>query len=631
MVEIQRFNGSGQVVLTATTSNAKTIYIKKAYDGFGNEVFKSYPSSSSNPTKGIVNTYDDFGRVVTVNNNGAQSTYCYQYCADLTGAVATVTDADGVSILKYYALGDFNIGILTSYQQQGNDGSSLSYSISYDANLLKPTIATLGRSKQTYTYNSDGLVQTAYDSDYADSTKKSIYEYDAAGRVKKLTNPDGSVEDLTYDLNHADLISTRVKNDEVVSYAYTAAGRLRSASHTDSTLIFDLDNYGRTTQIKQSISGAPSKNYTVIYGYNNLSQVTKITYPNGKSVDLSGRNGFGEVNSIPGLIQSISYDVWHQPKLITANDDVVWSYSYDVDGKPKSLNYQAIGSCQLSLTYVYDELRRIKTIDDGCNSSLYDAVLERYGTGQLKKADLSQGIYEYSYSGDDIATVKISGKQAGVNNSNYTYNYLSGTSRLQSITGSGYGAFTYDALNRVKNDGVRTLTYDALGRVKQAGTEQFYYAPNNLRVRAVRSNETTDYMYGQDGELLYEVNLTTGLAKSYVYAGGILLATLESYPDSDTDRDGLNDVEEQEAGLDTDTPDAFRDGDDDGLPDYLEKYLGLNPDNEDSDGDGYSDGYEFEKLGLLAALKANIFPGEPQPGRNEAIIPILGLLLDDES
>lgn len=365
-----------------------------------------------------------------------------------------------------------------------------------------------------------------------------------------------------------------------------------------------------------------------------MSQITSITYPNNKVVDLSNQDQFGEISTIPNVIKSITYNDWHQPKLVTANDDVNWSYDYEVDGKIKSLTYKGINdSCQLSLGYGYDTLRRLKTITDGCGNS-YRATQERYGTGQLKKATLSQGVYEYTYTGDDIDTVKITGKQTGVNHRDYTYNYVTNTSKVNSITGSEYNAFTYDLFNRVKHDGVRGFDYDAFGRVKLAGTDKFYYTPDNLRVRAVRDGSMTDYVYGIDGELLYEVDLTanTGIAKSSVYASGQLLATLESFPNTDSDDDGLTDAEELELGLNPNVPDAFRDADDDGLPDYLERYLGLDPDNADTDGDGFSDGYEYDTLGLLAALRADKFPDEPEPPRDNSgvMVPIIDLLLSDD-
>ncbi len=129
---------------------------------------------------------------------------------------------------------------------------------------------------------------------------------------------------------------------------------------------------------------------------------------------------------------------------------------------------------------------------------------------------------------------------------------------------------------------------------------------------------------------MYEVDLDTQLAKNHVYVAGQLVASLESYPNTDTDGDGIPNAEELEYGLDPTKADSSLDSDKDLLPDYLERYLGLDPYKEDTDGDGFRDGYEYNTLGLEAALKPTIKPTEPEPLPNKAwLAPILSLLLDD--
>lgn len=632
MVSTQNYDGDGNLISIQQKLGNRSIYTARSYDAFGNLRFDSYPSPATNPALGIKYDYDDFNRVKQVDNNGAKQDYCYQSCGGVTGAIATISDSAGTSTQQYYAVGDFDTSLVTVSERKGTDNSVFTSSVEYDTRTLLPLSSTQGNSSQTYRYYLNGLLKTVYDANTADAAKLSTYTYDDAGRVKSIKHPDSTLETFTFNTKIGDLADSRNWNNETINYDYSLAGRLKSTSSPGTSLTFGLDAYGRTRTLTQLVNtDGLSKTYRVIYGYNKLSQITSITYPNNKVADLSNQDQFGEISTIPDVIQSITYNELHQPKVVTANSDLSWSYDYDIDGKIKSLTHTAIDSCQLSLGYGYDNLRRLKTITDGCGNN-YRATLERFGTGQLKKATLSQGTYEYTYTGDDIATVKITGKQTGVNHRDYTYNYVTDTSRVDSIGGSEYTAFSYDLFNRVKHDGVRGFNYDAFGRVKLAGTDKFYYTPDNLRVRAVRGTDTTDYLYGIDGELLYEVDLSSGLAKSHVYAGGLLVASLESFPNTDSDGDGLTDVEEQEFGLNPDVSDASRDTDDDGLPDYLERYLGLNPNNDDTDGDGFSDGYEYNTLGLLAALKADIFPSEPEPPRDNSgvMVPIIDLLLSDD-
>lgn len=633
IISVTQYDGDGQVISTQTTTGGKSIYQTKSYDAFGNATFESYPSSSEKPTVGISYGYDDFNRQTSINDNGSTSTYCYQNCGGASGAISTTTNDDGVITNQYYALGDFDLSLLANSIQKGNDGTQLVSTVTYDSSLLKPTTSVLGNSKQTYTYLANGLLSTSYDHNSANEARKLTYSYDAAGRVKTLVHPDNTTEAFYYTTKIGDLISSRTWNNATASYDYTKAGRLKSSTSLDTSLVFELDSYGRTKSLNQTISAAPAKSYKVDYSYNNLSQVTSITYPNGKTIDLSNQNSFGEVSKIPSVIQAVGYNEWHQPTTITANDNVIWDIGYDVDGKPNSINYNAFGQCQLKLGYGYDTLKRIKTISDQCSgSNQYNASLERYGTGYLKKATLSQGIYTYAYNSGDIDAVNITSQQPDVINKFYQYTYYPNTSKLKSVSWSGYSQIDYDDLNRVTNDGVRQFTYDAFGRMKTAGSDQYLYAPDNLRVRATRDGSVTDYIYGLDGELLSEINLSNNLHKNYVYIAGQMAATLESFPDTDTDRDEVSDVEELEYGLNPFFPDAITDSDNDGLPDYLEKFLGLNPNNADTDGDGFSDGYEYNTLGLGAALNKDLKPTEPEPPRDDYawMMPIINLILNDE-
>ena len=532
----------------------------------------------------------------------------------------------------YYSLGDFSTGLVSSSERKGLDNSSLLSTVSYDTNYLMPKSSIKGNSQQTYTYYSSGLLRTLYDNNSAGTTNTTTYTYDTAGRMKKTTHPDGSAETYSYANKQGNLPSSRVWNSQTTTYVYSNAGRSTSTSAPDVSLTFALDTYGRPYSMTQMITdGSAKRSYNLNYTYNNLGQVIRLTYPSGKSVDLSNQNSFGEVTTIPSVIQSISYNAWHQPTLVQANSDVSWSMGYDTDGKPVNLIHQAIGKCQLNLRYDYDAVKRIKSITDGCNNDQYNATFDRYGSGQLKKATLSQGIFDYTYNADDISTLKATPKQTGSLNASYTYNYISGTSKLDSITGSDYSKFIYDNMSRVTSDGLRTLSYDAYGRVNKAGTDTYLYAPDNLRVSANRQGYgKTDYVYGLSGELLYEQDLTTQLAKNHVYVAGQQVASLESFPDTDTDKDGIKDVEELEYGTKVDEYDSYVDADNDGIPDYLERYLGLDPNNRDSDGDGFSDGYEYKTLGLEAAMSNSLFPTKPEPKPVATwLAPILGLLLDD--
>ncbi|MEX7524033.1 RHS repeat protein, partial [Acinetobacter baumannii] len=143
-------------------------------------------------------------------------------------------------------------------------------------------------------------------------------------------------------------------------------------------------------------------------------------------------------------------------------------------------------------------------------------TIDRYGTGLMSTVELDQARYQYSYNNDDITKVNITSKSSTVAPAIYTYNYVNNTSRLASVSGSTY-SFTYDAMGNVTNDGVRTLTYDNYSRLNKNGNETYLYNADGLRVRAVRDDGLTDYIYDLDGNLLYDINYKSGYSRAYVY------------------------------------------------------------------------------------------------------------------
>lgn len=71
------------------------------------------------------------------------------------------------------------------------------------------------------------------------------------------------------------------------------------------------------------------------------------------------------------------------------------------------------------------------------------------------------------------------------------------------------------------------------------------------------------------------------------------------------------------------------------MPDWQERLWGLNPHNPDTDGDGARDGYEYERLGLAAALDPARKPQQSEEAYRRCkgtkapcwLIPVTSLLL----
>ncbi|CAM9339567.1 RHS repeat domain-containing protein [Acinetobacter bereziniae] len=622
----EKYNGDGLLIFSSENAGNKTIVNSNAYDAFGNITF-SANRSFNGTTEGIRTSYDVFDRPLSVNDNGVTINYCYQSCGGRAGAISLTTDAYGTTESDYLAVGDFSANLKTQVSRKGSDGSVFTTSTDYNLGLLKPTLATSGASTQSYSYNSNGTLATERDNSI---NGQKNYGYDATGRIKTISHQDGSVETIEYyPIN--DLISSRTWRGVTTYYGYSLAGRLNSSSNANTSQGYGRDGFGRVVSLTQNInSNNANYGYTTTFGYNNLNQVVSIIYPNGKSVNLSDQNAFGEVYSIPNVIQGLNYNAMNQLTSVQANGDVAWTYAYSNSGLPIGVSSTSLNKCVLNIGYGYDALNRINRMSDYCGAS-YNAVIDRFGTGLMKQVELDQARYQYFYNNDDISSVNITSKSQIVAPASYTYNYVNGTSRLGNVNGSPYN-FSYDAMGNVTNDGIRALDYDAYYRISKNGNESYIYNTEGLRVRAVRDDGITDYIYDSAGNLVYDINHQSGYNKAYVYVAGKLVATLERYPDTNSKGfDLMNDFEGAEFGINN-LLDSYVDSDDDGLPDYLERFIGSDPNNPDSDGDGYKDGYEYKLLGAKGVLDPLIHPNEPDPDEDMAawLPAILDMILEDD-
>ncbi|ENW62300.1 hypothetical protein F914_02616 [Acinetobacter baumannii NIPH 290] len=622
---IEKYNGDGLLISSEDKISNKSIINSNKYDAFGNLIFKSNPGFSA-ITSGTTSSYDVFDRPITVNDNGSVVTYCYQSCGGKTGAIVQTTDSFGTTESNLLAAGDFSADLKTLVARKGTDGSVFQTTTEFENALLKPKVAVSGSSTQSYTYNSNTTLATEKDNSISG---QKTFKYDDTGRITSITHPDSSVETIKY-FQLKDLIASRTWREVETTYSYSLAGRLKTTTNANISEAFDLDTYGRVISHTQKINANDTNNsYVVRYGYNQLNQVTSIQYPNGKSVNLSNQNALGEVTSIPNVIQSLNYNARQQLTTVQANTDTLWSYTYNDSGLLNNISATSLEKCVLNVDYGYDKLNRVNKLSDKCGS-VYNATIDRYGTGLMSTVELDQARYQYSYNNDDITKVNITSKSSTVAPAIYTYNYVNNTSRLASVSGSTY-SFTYDAMGNVTNDGVRTLTYDNYSRLNKNGNETYLYNADGLRVRAVRDDGLTDYIYDLDGNLLYDINYKSGYSRAYVYVAGKLVATLERYPDANKGFDFVNDFEAAELGL-TDLLGSYTDTDNDGLPDYLERFIGSDPNNPDTDGDGHKDGYEYRLLGAKGVLSSSVKPDVADPNENLAawMTPILALILEDD-
>ncbi len=513
------------------------------YDGVGNVL-----SSSLNGKRTTSYSYDKVGNLKKVTNAlGNKKSYTY----DSVNRLSAETDYKGKSIAYTYD-GNGNIKTLTdrrgnatkyAYDKLDNllseiDAEGRNKKYTYDAIGQLTSVTEADTATSTYEYDSVGNLVSAggYKYDYnlngeLTSSKDALgnvteYIYNANGMLKTVKNADGSTVDYDYD-KIDELISKKYDGTEDVAlYGYDADGNRVSMSDIAGTTDYEYDENGKVTAIK--LYDGKSK---ITYTYNEFGELSKLGYPDGKSVSYE-YDKLGQLVSITnrdGLKTAYKYDAngnvteVHRPNntyteiKYNENDQVSkltnylmtnyffvfrrssvvteYEYEYDKSGNIVKEDYRDfstygekgyIGRLILKLTRVYTEFNYKY---DGRNQLVSEVETQHK---LFKRTKLSESTYKYDVSGNRIQD-SVKGKVT-----NYTYNEAG--QLVKKTTGKEVVTYTYDAngnLIKEANNGKLCAKY----------SKTFTYNNEN-KLTAVMNNKKLlmAALYDGDNERLFVVS-----------------------------------------------------------------------------------------------------------------------------
>jgi RHS repeat-associated protein len=292
-----------------------------------------------------------------------------------------------------------------------------------------------------------------------------LTEYDPLGRVKKVTNPDGTFTTTAYDHR---LTTTTNENGDKKDYL--------------------ADAFGRTIRVREYMNNALYA--TTQYGFDVLDRLWTTT-------DNAGN------------VTTLTYD-WLGRKTQMQDPDMgTWTYAYDNAG---NLTEQHDAKSQ-SVCFAYDDLNRVETktarTGTSCASSpiaytvtygydAYDGV-NQFGRGRRTSLTDASGSQTWTYD-----------KQGRV------------TATSQTITGAPatYTTnFTYDAMDRVRTmtypDGeIVTTSYnnqglpDTLNGANPYVSATTYNAASQLDSLTFGNGALTDYVYNSNNLRLTDIVTT---------------------------------------------------------------------------------------------------------------------------
>jgi RHS repeat-associated protein len=406
----------------------------------------------------------------------------------------------------YFTQSSFS-GTSVSLTGGADDAVSMStpLSTSYTYNPRGQLIqVTQGQQTRIYHYDDIGRLTSSTVPETANTS--TTFTYKDFGAVYQRTDPRGIVTTYTYDtLNRLKQI-TYSDQTPSVTYAYGgapdaanfAAGRLTQILDGTGSQTFQYDFMGRSTQLSRMIGGNP---YTTQYGYS-AGQLSTLTYPSGRTVaitpDAIGRlgsigsngsnllivgayNAAGEVTNLAygdGMEETYGYNDRLQLHTLVAGStsspslNLTYDYGSADNGQIQGITDNITASQNTS--YVYDELRRLKTAQ---TTDLFSP-----GTWKLR--------FKYDRYGNRLSQIPLGGTATMPLNEvavDPTTNRISG---LQ-----------YDAAGNSTNDGLHSYGFDAENRLIKidGGAEAFVYDASGMRVK----KNATIYIY-ESGHVIAE-------------------------------------------------------------------------------------------------------------------------------
>ena len=475
----QTFDEAGRMTGQADLSATGTVLRSSSasYDGDGNML-----SSTDFNQHTTTFTYDPTGLVASETQPVAASksiTTSFGY--DLAGNQTLYTDGNGSKWWTTYNswnLPECQIEPPTAaYPNQPSTTnpcqtpSTATFASTYDADGNLATLTEPGGVTITNGYDPMGRLtsQTGTGADAATATRS--FTYDTAGNMTSAattaagTQPATS-EAFTYNDRGDVLTATGAAGSS--SLAYNGDGQPTSVTDTAGTTSYTYDNAGRLSTLADPLTAT-----TATYSYNQMSQVSQISYGTGNDVRTFGYNNLHQLTS---------------DTLATANNQQVASisYGYDSNGNLTSKTTSGFAGSS-SNTYTYDYANRLTSWASGTTTTNYaydnDGNLTQAGNQTLTYDARDELLASSSSAGTTTYAWTARGTQASVSGP------------------GGNTTTTSDAYGQAITQAGQTYTYDASGRlISSAGKDAFTlsYAGTTSQIA---SDGTWNYTYDPSGTL----------------------------------------------------------------------------------------------------------------------------------
>ena len=515
------YTNTGKVAKITDQEGAVTTY---QYDGLGRLLKMTDASDHS-----LAFTYDSMGRVLTQTDAcGSVTTYTYSPAGNL---ISTKDPEGNVTSYTYNGEGQITkvidaLGNATTYTRDAlgqvteiTDPAGEKRTFTYTANGQIKTVTDACGNVTTYTYDACGnlikikdpleqITTFTYDamnhcireciSEAGQTTCETIYQYDKRGCMIRQINPveeersytydgngnltgitdeEGNVTTVTYDLNNLPAKMCYSDGREA-AFRYNKRGELVEMTDWNGTMSVERDVLGRVTGVTDH------DGHVTGYSYDPAGNKTAIRYPDESVVNYTydGSHRLTGVTDAEGRGTQYSYDaVGNLLSMVQPGGEA--SYTYNAVGLPVTAGYQTEDGGVKNWSLTYDAMGRI--------------------TGLNRRGRETEPAENSSYAYDALGRL-LSYTEGAVQEA-YSYDMRGNRTKCR-INGTDSVTCLYDAMNRLTGraqDGtVYNYAYDKRGNLteeRQDGSliRQYVYDTANRMVtgKDLLSGAQTDYTY----------------------------------------------------------------------------------------------------------------------------------------
>jgi YD repeat-containing protein len=335
------------------------------------------------PQPYIVGTTDKPTHVGRVLDDGSTQLYTYAY--DSFGHVINSIDPVGRTFSYIYATN--GIDLLEARQTRAGNNELLSRT-TYNAHHLPLTTVNVAGQTNTYTYNSFGQLLTQTNP----KNETTTYTYDTHGYLVTVDGPLPGTNDVataTYDSYGRTRTMTDVSGYRMI-LDYDDLDRITKITHPDSTFeqftynrldpAIIQDRAGRQTllehdAIRQLTKRTDPVNRVTLFQWCSCGDIKSLTDPLGRTTtwhkDLQNRL----VSKQYGDGSRVTYDYENttsRPRQIIDEKLQVKQFTYNRDGTVSSIAYANTVVPTPGVSYTYDSnYQRVTSMTDGSGTTLY--------------------------------------------------------------------------------------------------------------------------------------------------------------------------------------------------------------------------------------------------------------------